>query len=127
MESNCITETTYESESSEPHIRSSLLGIWHWEKEPPEYLALRVSGLVYRGSTGLGEMETPLLKGTHRISCALGPRAKQRLYRNLGQTCLWFLEDVLEKQGVSVAHSGGRILEAKVLGIIISNHQHVFL
>lgn len=59
-------------------------------------------------------------KGTNRISCALGPRAKQRLHRNLGQTCLWFLEDLLGKQGVTVAHCGVRILEANVSGIIIS-------
>ena len=32
---------------------------------------------------GLGEMETPFLKGAHRLSYALGPREKQRLHRNL--------------------------------------------
>ena len=71
-------------------------------------------GLVHRNSTGLGEMETPLLKGTHRLSCALGPRVKQRLHRNLGQTCLQFLENLLGKQGVTVGCCGGRELEAKV-------------
>ena len=30
--------------------------------------------------------QTPLLEGTHWISCALGPRAKQGLHKNLGQT-----------------------------------------
>ena len=47
---------------------------------------LKTIGLMRRSSMGLGEMETPFLKGAHRISHALGPRAKQNLYRNLGQT-----------------------------------------
>ena len=37
---------TYRSESSESHIGSPYLGVWHWEKEPPEHLALRVVGLL---------------------------------------------------------------------------------
>ena len=69
---------------------------------------------------GLGEMKTRLLRGMHRVSYALGPRAKQRIHRNLGQTCLQSLEDHLGKQGVTTAHCGGRILEAKVSRIIMS-------
>ena len=65
-------------------------------------------------------MDTPLLKGTHRLSCALCPWVKQRRHRNLGQTCLKFLEDLLGKWGVTVAHCWGTALEAKVLGIIIT-------
>ena len=68
---------TYRSESSEPHIKLSHVGIWHWEKEPLEHLALKASGALHRSSTGLGEMETPFLKGTHRLSHALGPRSEQ--------------------------------------------------
>ena len=74
----------YRSESSEPHIKLPRVGIWHWEKEPLEHLALKASGVCV--SMGLGEMETPFLKGAHRLSHALGPRAKQSLHRNLGQT-----------------------------------------
>ena len=59
------------------------------------------------------------MKGTHRLSCPLGPRAKQRLHSNLGHTSLQFLEDLLRKSGVTVAPSGRRILEAKVFGIFI--------
>jgi len=77
-------------------------------------LALRA-----RCSLGLGEMETSLLKGTHRLSGALGPSAKQRLHRRLGQTCLQLMEDLLGKQ-VTVAHCGGGTLEAKVSGRNIS-------
>ena len=76
---------TYKSESSEPHIKLPCLGIWHWEKEPLAHLAMKARGLVHGSSMGLGEMETPFLKGTPRLSHALGPRAKQRLHRNLYQ------------------------------------------
>ena len=68
----------------------------------------------------LGEMENPFLKGTHRLSCALDPRAKQSLHRNLGWTCLQFVVDLLGKQGVNVACCGGRTLEAKLSGIFSS-------
>ena len=68
---------------------------------------------------GLEEAETPLLKGEYRRSRALGPREKQRLHRNLGQTCMQFFEDLMGKQGVTMASCGVRTLEAKVSGIII--------
>ena len=67
---------------------------------------------------GLGKVETPLLKSTHSLSCELGPRAKQRIHRNLGHTCLWFSQDLLGKQGMTVAYCMGRTLESKVLEII---------
>ena len=84
--------------------------IWHW----------RPMGLVSRSSMWLGEMETPFLKGTHRISCALGLGAKQKFPKNLDQTWLQFLGDLLGKQGVTVACCWGRILETKLLWIFIS-------
>ena len=59
---------------------------------------------MHESSKGLGEMETDLLKGIHRLSCELGPRAKQIFHKNLGQTYQWFLENLLEKQWVTVAH-----------------------
>ena len=70
---------TYTSESSEPHIKLSCVGIWHWEKEPLEYLALKASGACVQELHRTGEVETLFLKGTHRLSHALGPRAKQSL------------------------------------------------
>ena len=77
---------TYRSESSEPHIKPSRVGIWHREKEPLEHLALKASGACAQELHRTGAKETPFLKGTHRLSCALGPRAKQSLHGNLGQT-----------------------------------------
>ena len=67
---------SHRSESSEPHVRLPSLGVWHQEEEPLVHLATSV-GLECRSSTGLGETETTLLEGTHKVSHALGPRAKQ--------------------------------------------------
>ena len=89
---------TYRSESSEPHTKLSPVGIWHGEKETLSIWHWRPVGLVHRSSTGLGEMETPFLKGAHGHSWALGPRAKLNFHRNQGQTWLQFLEDLLGKQ-----------------------------
>ena len=88
---------TYRSESSEPHIRSACLGIWHWKMEAPDDLALQSSGAHAQELHRMGGNGTPLLKGEYKISCALGPRAKQRLHRNLGQTWLQVLENLLGK------------------------------
>ena len=55
----------HRSESSELHVRLPSLGVWHQEEEPPEHLALKARGLDLKNATGLGETETPLLKGTH--------------------------------------------------------------
>ena len=60
--------------------------ILHWGDRPSEYLALKATGAYVQELHGTGEIETPFLKGTHKISCALIPREKQRLQRNLGQT-----------------------------------------
>ena len=76
--------------------------------------APRTLGLVHRSSTGLGKTKTPLLKGAHRLLCALGRKVKQRLHSNLGQTCLKILKDLLGKQVVTVACFAGRALGPKV-------------
>ena len=36
---------TYGIDSSEPHIKPPRVGIWDWEKEPPEHLALKATGV----------------------------------------------------------------------------------
>ena len=73
--------------------------------------------------SGLGEMETLFFKDAHRLLYALGPRAKRRLHRNLGQTWLQFLEDLLGKRG-----DCGSLWGKDIGGKGIQNiHQHVFL
>ena len=73
---------TYRSESSESHIKLSLMGIWHWEKEPLEHLALRAVGLVHRSSMGPGGMETKSLKGHTGFWENLGPPFSRSVLRN---------------------------------------------
>ena len=63
---------------------------------------------------GLGETETPFLKGTHRLSRELGPRAKQSLLTAV-------LQGQPGKTGVNVACSEGRTLKAKLSGIFSSS------
>lgn len=65
------------------------------------------------------ETQTPPLEGAHKISCALGPKTKQGLHENLGQTYLKVLECLLGKQGSAEAHCGGRTLEAEVPGPVV--------
>ena len=57
----------------------------------------------------MGETETLLLEGTHKVPHALGPREKQGIQKNLGQT-------YLGKQGSAVIYCGGRKLEVEIPG-----------
>ena len=52
------------------------------------HLALKASGAC---AQGLGETDTPFLKGTHRLSHALGPRTKQRLHRGVPVVAQWLV------------------------------------
>ena len=45
---------------------------------------MKAAELDYRDSTGLGKTETPLLEGTHKVSCALGPSTKEHPHENPG-------------------------------------------
>lgn len=56
-------------------------------------------GLISESPTGLGEIETLLLKGTYKISHALEPRAEAVTY-------LLFLESLPEWQKAIVARPG---------------------
>ena len=53
---------THRSESSQPHIKFPHVGIWHWEKEPPEHLALKASGACALELQGTGGNRDPILK-----------------------------------------------------------------
>lgn len=48
----------------------------------------------------------PLLESAHKVSCALGPRVKQGLFKNLGQTYLQVLEGILGRQRSALGHCG---------------------
>ena len=69
----------------------------------------RLVGFDCRTLIGLGEAETPLLEGTHKVVCTSGPRRKEHWpYRRLNQTYLLVLEGLLQRQGVAVPHSGDK-------------------
>ena len=75
--------------------RRSPQRIWLW----------RPAGFDHRNSTQLGETETPLLEGAHKVSCAPGPRGKKQWpHKRLGQTYLLILEGLLWRWRVAVAH-----------------------
>lgn len=67
---------THKSENSEPHMELPLVGMWYWEKEPLEQLALKASGACAQELNRTRGNGDPFLKGAHRLSRALGPRAK---------------------------------------------------
>ena len=52
---------TYRSENSEPHIKLAPVGIWHWEKEPLEHLAVKASGACVRELHRTGGNGDPIL------------------------------------------------------------------
>ena len=53
---------TYRSESFEPHIKPSCVGICNWEKEPPEHLALKASVACVQELHSSGGNGDPILK-----------------------------------------------------------------
>ena len=69
----------------------------------------RLAGFDCRTATGLGETETALLEGTHKVVCAWGPRGKEQWpHRRLKQTQLLVLGGLLQRRGVAVAHRGDK-------------------
>ena len=84
-------------------------------EEPPEHLALKASGACVQELHRTGGNREPFLEGAHRLSCALGARAEQRLHGNLGQTLTAVLGRHPRKAGVNVACCEGRTLKAKAL------------
>ena len=64
---------SHRSESWEPYVRLPSLGYGIRRRSPQSIWLWRPVGLECRSSTGLGETETPLLEGTHKVSRAQGP------------------------------------------------------
>ena len=97
------------SQSSKPHTRLPSLGVWKWEEGPSEQVVLKVkAGFDHKNPTSLGETETLLLEGTHKLSCAPRPGEKQWPHRSLGHTYLLVLEGLLWRLVASVAHYGNK-------------------
>ena len=65
-------------------------------RNPERIYLWRPVGFDHRNSTRLGETETVLLEGTHRVLCAPGPRKKNQWpHKRLGETYLFVLEGIL--------------------------------
>ena len=69
---------TYRSESSEPHIKCPHLGIWHWEKEPPEHLALKASGDCVQELHRTGGNGDPILERRTQTFTFTGSQGKAK-------------------------------------------------
>ena len=88
------------------HIAEFILEVWEFwaphqaslprglasQVEAPTEFGLKANRAWLQKLLGLGETETPLLEGACKVSHALGPRTRQYLHRNLGQTYLWILK-----------------------------------
>ena len=64
-------------------VLSSMSGFPTWwsgngRRNSQRIRLLRLAGFDCRTLTGLGETETPLLEGTHKVVCTKGPRGKDQ-------------------------------------------------
>ena len=73
-------------EEPKPHIRLPSLWVVHWEDDPPAHLALKVSSSYsWEGRPrGLWEIQTPILKSTHKISHGPGPKSEVVIWKKPG-------------------------------------------
>ena len=69
---------------SKLYIRFPNLGVLCQEDKPLKHLALKTRGLSFRRARGLGEIETPPLKGAQKISHVSGPREEGIIWDELG-------------------------------------------
>ena len=111
---------TYRSESSEPHIKSSCQWIWHWEKKPPEHLALKASGACAQELHGSGGNGDPVLKRRTQTFTCTGSQGKATSPWESGSNLTAVRGGHPGKTGVNVACWEGRTLEAKLSGIFSS-------
>ena len=110
----------YRSESSEPHIKLPHVGIWHWEKEPLEHLALKASGACVQELHRTGGNRDPILKRHTQTFTCTESQGKAKSPRESGSNLTAVLGGHPGKTGVNVACCEGRTLEAKLSGIFSS-------
>ena len=105
---------TYRSESSEPHIKPSHAGIWHWEKEPLEHLALKASGACVQELHRTGGNGDPILKRCTQTFTCTESQGKAKSPRESGSNLTAVLGGHPGKTGVNVACCEGRTLKVKL-------------
>ena len=111
---------TYRNESSEPHIKLSRVGIWHWEKEPLEHLELKASGACVQELCRTRGNGDPILKRRTQTLMCTGSQGKAKSPRESGSNLTAVLGGHPGKIGVNVACCEGRTLKAKLSGIFSS-------
>ena len=110
----------YRSESSEPHIKPSHVGIWHWEKEPLEHLALKASGAYAQKLHRTGGNGDPILERCTRNFTCTRSQGRARSPQEPRSNLTAVLGGHPGKTGVNVACCEEGALKAKLLGIFIS-------
>ena len=109
---------TYRSESSEPHIKLSCVGIRHGEKEPLEHLALKASGACVQELHGTGGNGDSILKRyTQTFTCTVS-QGKAKSPWEAGSNLTVVLGPHPGKTGVNGACREGKDIEGKALGNI---------
>ena len=68
----------YRSESSELHIKSPHLGIWNWDKEPPEHLVLKASEACMQELHRTGGNGDPILERHTQTFICTGSQGKAK-------------------------------------------------
>ena len=111
---------TYRSEGSEAHIKLSRVGIWHWEKEPLEHLALKASGAYVQELHRTGGIRDPILKRRTQTFTCTGSQGKAKAPWESGSNLTAVPGGHPGKTEVNVACFEGRTLKAK-LSVIFSS------
>ena len=75
---------TYRSENSEPHIKLPCVGVWQWEKEPLEHLALKASGACVQELHRTGGKGDPILERCTQTFTCPGSQGKANSPRESG-------------------------------------------
>ena len=96
------------------------MGVWLWEKETLEHLALKASGACVQELHGTGGNGDPILKRCTQTFTTTGSQGKAKSPRESGSNLTAVLGGHSEKTGVNVACCEGRTLKAKLLGIFSS-------
>ena len=71
-----LQRLTHGSESSEAQARFPHLGTLHWEKEPPEHLAMKASGASAQELHGTGGNGDPILERHIQVFISIGSQGK---------------------------------------------------
>ena len=84
------------NEGSQPHIWLPSRRVLYWKDEHSCHLNLKASGLTFRSSMWLGERQTSLSEGIHKM--LWDPGQKQQVDRSLGHTYLLTMDSILKRQ-----------------------------